>query len=191
MLEIKWFSPLEISSLVTAQVEPMWDLGREVAISKLCFCASITCITAFRWSHSGSTAQHLRTAKSHICPLNLIRWFLGSDYRTSRIHRNSQKRALKQSCRLGVQNKGLDAQRQIYARKVRMLNPVSQFVEEVKGFDSGFFFMPPDSSITTQTLNLRSDRCHIPICIRFWSLPGFSYLSEFQALAESIRDEKG
>lgn len=139
MLEIKWFSPLEISSLVTAQVEPMWDLGREVAISKLCFCASITCITAFRWSHSGSTAQHLRTAKSHICPLNLIRWFLGSDYRTSRFHRNSQKRALKQSCRLGVQNKGLDAQRQIYTRKVRMLNPVSQFVEEVKGFDSGFF----------------------------------------------------
>lgn len=68
----------------------------------------------------------------NICSFNLIRWFLGSDYRNISVPNKfsdlmvSQKRAGKQSCRVGGQ---IRAHRYIHIIKVMTLNGISLFGE--------------------------------------------------------------
>lgn len=192
MLEIKWLSPLEISSLVTAQA--VWDLEREVEVSRRCFCASLYHLHHYRGKQSHCEGILAIPTFAHLFSSgDFLEAITGTfpfkiKYQTI----VSQKRTSTQPCRFRVQIKISDAHRYMqYMHILQKLGFKIQFHNLVKLWRglTLVFLMPQDSSTATQILNPPSDRrCHVPICIQFWSLPDFSYISEFQALAESLRE---
>lgn len=87
-------------------------------------------------------------SNSHICSFILVRWFLGSNYRNisiqNKVSDNSfSEKSMHTALQVQSTNQNISCPQiyAIYARiiKVGISNPVSQFGEEMKGFDSGFF----------------------------------------------------